>query len=186
MTATWVFGYGSLIWRPDFAHDDRQPGYIEGWIRRFWQASPDHRGTPQRPGRVVTLLRAADARCWGVAYRLPREGRDEILARLDHREQAGYEHHQVSAHLNDGRVVDALVYVAGPQNPNFIGERTPAEIAARVASCAGPSGPNAEYVERLADALAALGGHDPHVDEVARLVREASRASSADRRDLST
>ena len=55
-----IFGYGSLVWRPDLPHTEAHDGYIVGWVRRFYQGSPDHRGTPERPGRVATLLRAAD------------------------------------------------------------------------------------------------------------------------------
>ncbi|KAH0143236.1 hypothetical protein KCU67_g13653, partial [Aureobasidium melanogenum] len=79
----WLFGYGSLIWKPPphFVPDLRVPGYVEGYVRRFWQASEDHRGTPEAPGRVVTLIdrshwntltdQHSDAplKTWGAAYR---------------------------------------------------------------------------------------------------------------------
>ncbi|CCG82508.1 Cation transport regulator-like protein [Taphrina deformans PYCC 5710] len=51
-----VFGYGSLIWRPPPHVARRVPGYITTHYRRFWQLSEDHRGTVERPGRVVTLV----------------------------------------------------------------------------------------------------------------------------------
>ena len=73
----WVFGYGSLVWRPDFPFQDRL-AFIHGWRRRFWQSSTDHRGTPSAPGRVATLVRGDDAeRLWGTAYQLEwlKEGR---------------------------------------------------------------------------------------------------------------
>lgn len=174
--AHWVFGYGSLVWRPAFAHVERVEGFIEGFARRFWQASPDHRGMPEAPGRVVTLVPEAGARCHGVAYRLAPAQATEILAALDHREQNGYARHLVRVHA-EGRVIDgAIVWIATADNPSYLGPLSVAEIARVVRTAAGPSGPNREYVERLAEALAAMNGLDAHVaelvDELARLDAE--------------
>eukprot|EP00850_Spirogloea_muscicola_P021507 SM000252S09059 [mRNA] locus=s252:98839:101363:+ [translate_table: standard] len=51
----WIFGYGSLVWRAEFEYDRRVVGYIRGYRRVFYQGSTDHRGTPELPGRTVTL-----------------------------------------------------------------------------------------------------------------------------------
>lgn len=167
----WIFGYGSLVWRPDFAHAERRPAYVRGWVRRFWQGSTDHRGVPGRPGRVATLVAEADATCWGMAYRVEPDAQPEVLARLDHRESGGYERHQVALHAPSGDAfADALIYLAGPDNPNYLGPAPLPDIAEQVRGAHGPSGPNPEYVLRLAEALRAIGAHDPHVFGIADLL----------------
>lgn len=170
----WIFGYGSLIWRPDFEFVERREGFIRGWQRRFWQASPDHRGYPHAPGRVVTLVRTPGVACWGAAYRIEPDGRDEILADLDFREKAGYERATEPFECRDGHRLDALVYVADESNPNFVGPEAAQRTAEIARSAVGPSGPNIDYVVRLADALRDMNADDPHVFEIDALVRAPS------------
>src|SRR5881227_616775 len=85
----WVFGYGSLVWRPAMTYVARRAGRIAGWARRFWQASTDHRGTVEAPGRVLTLVER-DGAVWGMAYAIARAAWPEIEAALELREQQGY------------------------------------------------------------------------------------------------
>lgn len=168
----WIFGYGSLMWRAGFPFQERRAGYVRGYRRRFWQGSPDHRGVAEAPGRVVTLLPRPDERCWGIAYRIGSAGRDEVLAGLDLREQGGYE--RVIAPVLDGAdepFAEALVYIATPDNPHYLGCAPLPEIADHVVRSRGPSGTNAEYVLELADALRAIGAEDGHVFRLAELVR---------------
>ena len=165
--STWVFGYGSLVWRPAFPHRRRTPGYVRGWARRFWQGSTDHRGVPGAPGRVVTLVPDADAICWGMAYEVAPEEREAVLARLDHREKGGYDRNLERVRLKDGGELEALVYLATPENPSFLGEAPVDAIAAQVRRSVGPSGPNVEYVLELARALREMGAPDPHVEAIA-------------------
>jgi cation transport regulator ChaC len=168
----WVFGYGSLVWRPAFAHAERAPARVHGWARRFWQGSTDHRGVPGAPGRVVTLVRDTTAVCWGVAYRVAPADADEVLARLDHREQGGYDRERVEVELDaPGGRVEALVYLATHENPNFLGPAASDAIARQVVAAVGPSGPNPEYVLRLAEAIRAHRAHDPHVFEIEARIR---------------
>ncbi|KAF2797644.1 ChaC-like protein [Melanomma pulvis-pyrius CBS 109.77] len=99
----WLFGYGSLIWKPPPHYDQRVPGFIKGYVRRFWQHanSEDHRGTPEAPGRVVTLIDRAHwdtltdhhespERVWGAAYHIPSPHVAEVREYLDIREINGY------------------------------------------------------------------------------------------------
>lgn len=171
----WVFGYGSLVWRPAFPYTARSPAHILGWRRRFWQGSTDHRGVPGAPGRVVTLLPDPDpqARCHGMAYAVAAADAPAVLAQLDHREKGGYARSRLPLHLSDGRVIEGgLVYRATPDNPNYLGPAPLDEIAHQVARSVGPSGPNPEYVLRLDEALCAMGASDEHVARLAALVRE--------------
>lgn len=169
--ALWVFGYGSLVWRPDFASDEQRPGWIEGWRRVFWQGSTDHRGVPGAPGRVVTLVPHASSRCWGMAYRVPDGLTDEVLARLDHREKGGYERKRVRIHFRDRSGAHGLTWIATSANENWLGPAPLADIARQAASARGPSGDNVEYVVRLATALREIGARDPHVEKLAELLR---------------
>ncbi len=165
----WIFGYGSLVWRPDFPHETRRPAVIRGWARRFWQGSTDHRGVPGDPGRVVTLVEKPAGEVWGCAFALPAAQEEEILARLDHREKGGYE--RVTVPLRDpggAPFAEGLVYRATPDNPNWLGPAPLEALLAQIRHASGPSGPNVEYVVELAEALARMGAEDPHVFTLAR------------------
>ncbi len=167
----WIFGYGSLVWRPAFEHSQRRAAVLRGWARRFWQGSTDHRGVPGAPGRVVTLIEAPGEICHGVAYQVTPTVRDAVLSELDHRERGGYERLRLRVRLDDGATPEALVYVATEQNPNYLGPAPLDAIAAQVVAARGPSGPNPEYVLRLAEALREQGADDPHVFALARRVQ---------------
>ena len=176
----WIFGYGSLVWRPAFAFAERRAAHLQGWARRFWQGSTDHRGVPGAPGRVVTLVRDPSAECWGVAYRIASDERESILAELDHREKGGYDRLLVDLGLRVGSGLRGLTYLANEENVNYLGPAPLEQIAAQVLSASGPSGPNLEYVRRLADALRRLGAADEHVFALDRLLAGAAAAAGAD------
>jgi cation transport regulator ChaC len=178
----WIFAYGSLIYRPSFPYLVRQRAFLPGWARRFWQGSPDHRGVPEAPGRVVTLVPAEGETCGGCAYRIDPAVTDEVLTALDERESAGFDRirREVLDAPGGAPFAEALVYVADATNPHFLGPLDERAIASWVRRSKGPSGPNADYVLQLHDALAELGIEDAHVEQIARWLR-VEAAEPADR-----
>jgi cation transport regulator ChaC len=166
----WLFGYGSLIWRPDFPFRQQSPGIIDGWSRRFWQGSHDHRGVPEAPGRVVTLVPSAAARCGGMAFQIDAAVAAEIFAQLDYREKNGYERLQLDCALATGEVVPCVTYIAARSNEAWLGEASLAEIAAQINASHGPSGANRDYLLKLAQALRELDIEDDHVTALEALV----------------
>jgi cation transport protein ChaC len=170
----WVFGYGSLIFRADFPFVERRVARLPGFSRRFWQSSPDHRGSPEAPGRVVTLIENRASSVLGVAYRIARERSYAVLEELDQRERAGYERVFVEVEFTEAPFVRAraLVYQARAENPAFVPSDDDESIAAIVRAARGPSGDNASYVHQLAQALRELGEDDPHVFAIERLLLE--------------
>ncbi len=163
----WLFGYGSLIFKADFPFLESSPATIVGWARRFWQGSHDHRGTPEAPGRVATLVRAPGAVCTGLGYRVS----PDVFDHLDFREKNGYLRFTTEMTLADGRHCDGLVYIATEDNQAYLGPAPESEIALHIARSRGPSGDNAEYLLRLANALRELDIDDKHVFEIERYLR---------------
>lgn len=162
--SVWLFGYGSLIFKPDFPFLAQRTAYIGGWMRRFWQGSHDHRGTETAPGRVVTLVPEAGAVCHGMAFLVT----PEEFAHLDHREKNGYLRLATEMHFDDGSSDEGIVYIATQENAAYLGPADEHDIARQIASARGPSGPNSDYLLGLAQSLRALGKPDPHVFAIER------------------
>jgi cation transport protein ChaC len=164
--SVWVFGYGSLIWRPDFPYAERKRARITGWSRRFWQGSHDHRGVPEAPGRVVTLIAQPGAHCDGVAYLIDHP----VFDHLDHREKNGYERNDAELTFAD-HAARGVVYIAHRDNHAFLGPAPIDAIARQVLISRGPSGSNVEYLYELASALRELDADDEHVFELEARVK---------------
>lgn len=163
----WLFGYGSLIYKVDFPYIESKPAYLRGWSRRFWQGSHDHRGTPENPGRVLTLIEAPYERCFGIAYRVTAD----VFDHLDHREKNGYLRLIKELEFEDGTSKPGVTYIGMPNNPAFLGPASDLYIAKQIHASEGPSGTNREYVELLAEALKSLSAKDQHVDAIHTLLR---------------
>ena len=164
----WIFGYGSLIWRPNFEFRDRQPAKLYGWSRRFYQGSPDHRGTAEHLGRVVTLIQMPNEECYGVAYGIDSHKRDEIFHYLDMREQGGYDLLETNIQLLSGDKVNGYVYTANEDNPYYLGPASIEQMATQILNSCGPSGTNLEYFTKLYEALTLFAPSEVHLTELYR------------------
>ncbi|XP_049637670.1 glutathione-specific gamma-glutamylcyclotransferase 1 [Suncus etruscus] len=167
--ALWIFGYGSLVWRPDFAYSDSRVGFVRGYSRRFWQGDTFHRGSDKMPGRVVTLLEDHEGCTWGVAYQVRGEQVNEALKYLNVREAVlgGYDTKEVTFYPQETpeQPLKALAYVATPQNPGYLGPAPEEAIATQILACRGFAGHNLEYLLRLADFMQLCGpqAQDEHL-----------------------
>lgn len=176
----WIFGFGSLIYNPNFPFAERIEGYVKGWRRVFYQGSTDHRGTPDAPGRTVTLIEDRDSITWGAAYRLSGtpEEQQKTLKYLEWREKQydlRYRSDVFGKESNGQPLVEgALVYIATPdrrKNVNWLGEAPLEDLARQIAHAHGPSGPNSEYLFRLAETTRKMGVDDPELFQLEAAVR---------------
>ncbi len=166
MRPLWVFGYGSLVWNPGFAWSSRQIARLAGYRRSFCMLSIHHRGTEELPGLVLALDAAEGAECTGIAFEIPAEIADETLEYLRAREliSAAYLEQVAPLTLQDGRAVEAVVYVIDRAHGQYRGDLTLEDQAQRIARATGGRGPNCEYLHQTAAHLAALGLPDPELD----------------------
>ncbi|GGE39729.1 gamma-glutamylcyclotransferase [Primorskyibacter flagellatus] len=172
--AEWVFGYGSLIWNPEFEPADRGIATVEGYRRSFCMSSIHHRGSEAEPGLVLALDAAEGGVCRGVAFRLPDTGQEAVLAALRERElvSSAYREVRLPARLDDGRQVEALAYVIDRDHRQYCASLTLEDQARIIASAHGGKGPNHDYLWQTAAHLSALGIADAELDHLSALVRE--------------
>ncbi|KAM9842279.1 glutathione-specific gamma-glutamylcyclotransferase 1-like [Aulostomus maculatus] len=154
-SSLWIFGYGSLVWKPDFSYVRRKIGYIQGYKRRFWHGDDFHRGDKKKPARVATLVQDQEACTWGVAYEVTDSQIDASLQYLYTREVVcgGYVTEMVEFIPREkGQATHhALVYIATSDHPAYLGPASDKEIATQIAICRGKTGHNIEYLVRLAE-----------------------------------
>ena len=165
----WIFGYGSLMWRPGFAFEEAVPARVEGWRRGFYIYSTHHRGSHARPGLVLALDRGGA--CSGVAFRVAPEQAAATLAYLRAREQINgvYREQHLATRIDDGsgRRVEAIGYVAERRHPSYAG-RLPLSTQVRlIRGASGISGPNLHYLINTVRQLELLGVRE---QELSRLL----------------
>lgn len=169
MQEFWVFGYGSLMWRPGFEHAECRPALLRGMSRRLCIYSFHHRGTPDSPGLVLGLDRGGA--CRGLAFRVEPSRWEQVHAYLREREQVTNVYlearRRVSLLDEPGREVEALTYVVDRSHPQYAGALPVAEQQAIVARSAGKSGPNPEYVLSTLSHLRQMGIRDEALEAVA-------------------
>ena len=175
----WVFGYGSLMWRPGFEYEESALAFVQGYHRALCIFSHVHRGTPERPGLVLGLDRGGS--CQGVAFRVAAARRDATLAYLRERELATavYLERMITARFAEGSSVEAVTYVVDRAHPQYAGRLPTEEMARLVASARGASGENPDYVRNTYEHLLACGICDEKLAAVTRALDAVSCRTSA-------
>jgi glutathione-specific gamma-glutamylcyclotransferase len=167
----WVFGYGSLMWRPGFAYARRCKAMLRGWRRSLCVFSHVYRGSPERPGLVLGLDRGGA--CQGVAFEVDAALRETTIRYLREREQvtAVYLERIAPITLECGDRVPALTYVADRLHQQYAGRLDREAMLAHVRAGKGQSGDNAEYVLETSDHLRAMGVKDGDLEWLSARLR---------------
>lgn len=170
----WVFGYGSLIWNPEFPVAEAVVARVHGWHRSFCMRSIHHRGSEAAPGLVLALDRAEGAHCDGLAFRVAPGAEEATLHLLRDREliSSAYLETTLTAHRAGGAPVAALAYVIDPGHVQYCGGLPLEDQAQIIAHAQGGRGPNRDYLWSTAQHLAALGIADADLEWLSRRVRE--------------
>ena len=169
----WVFGYGSLMWRPGFDFVERVPARLLGLHRALCVYSFVHRGTPERPGLVLGLDRGG--MCRGIAFRVAAALRDDTIAYLRGREQVTsvYLETERRIELEDKarRQVRALCFIVDRSHVQYAGRLSVEQSVHHVRQGHGSSGANRDYVIETVAALEALGYRDTDLHLIAARVK---------------
>ncbi|WP_334164395.1 gamma-glutamylcyclotransferase [Phenylobacterium sp.] len=168
----WVFGYGSLMWRPGFDFVERKPATLHGRKRAFCIYSVHHRGTYERPGLVLGLAPGGATR--GMAYRVDEAAWPEVYAYLVEREQPTetYMEARRAVRLADGRRAEALVFLSDVRHPQWAGALGLERQAELIAGASGLSGRNVDYLRDLVDHLREEGVRDLGMETLLGLVEQ--------------
>lgn len=177
-TDIWIFGYGSLMWKPGFDYLERRTARLDGYGRSFALWSVRYRGTEEDPGLVVGLDWRPAGSCTGIAFRVCRTKADEVRDYLAERELVTRSYFEICtpvvllAEESRGESsVDAICYVLDRSHDQYARGISRETQADRILKAVGPMGPNLEYFEKTVAHLDALGIEDPELVELAGLVR---------------
>lgn len=153
----WVFGYGSLIWKPGFDYLAAEKALLRGVHRRLCIYSHRHRGTPERPGLVLGLERGGA--CVGMAFKVAPDAWTQVRDYLREREQVTgvYREALRAVRLASGQSVTALTFIADPGHVQYAGRLSIEDQLALVDGASGQAGPNIDYVVNTVEHLRAIG-----------------------------
>ncbi len=170
----WVFGYGSLMWRPGFSYLEMQAARVSGFVRDMCFLSIHYRGTSDVPGLVCGLMEAEDGVCQGRAFRIAPAAVDQVVAYLDDRELITdiYRPRQLPVTLSNGAVVNARTYVADISHAQFVGSWSDADKAVAIVAGVGSAGRSFDYLASLVAHLDELGIGDAHLRRLLQLAAE--------------
>jgi cation transport protein ChaC len=176
---SWVFGYGSLMWRPGFDYLERHPAVLYGRRRSFCIYSVHHRGTPERRGLVLGLAPGGSVR--GVAYRIAGDAWDEVIAYLREREQPTetYVESSAAVRLAKGPTREAVVFLSDVAHPQWAGVLSLDVQADLIAGASGRSGRNVDYLRDLVSHLRAEGIADRTMERLLTMVEAREAVSRA-------
>jgi len=175
----WVFGYGSLIWRPEFDFAERRAAHAHGWHRALKMWSRINRGSPQCPGLVFGLLSGGS--CRGMVFRIPAAHALATLGRLWLREMpTGVYDPKWLECSTDGGPVRALAFTLSRRSPNFTGELSDARYREIFASAVGRYGSSLDYARLTLEELKLHGIHDAALARLVRLAQAQQLSASTD------
>lgn len=176
MSELWVFGYGSLMWRPGFDFIEQAPAALIGAHRSLCIYSFHHRGTQDHPGLVLGLDEGGA--CRGIAFRVAQANVETTLSYLREREQVTdvYLEAMKPVSLLDGssRELEALCYIADRAHPQYAGRLSLEAQARLVRSAVGRAGANVDYVLNTARHLEEAGIHDVELMALAQRLTDAN------------
>ena len=169
----WVFGYGSLMWNPEFPVAERCLATLPGYARRFCMSSIHHRGTVEDPGLVLALDPDDAHVCRGIAFRVPDAEADATLTALREREliSSAYVERHVPLDLDDGRRVDAVAYIVDTAHEQYRASLSLEDQANIIAHAHGGRGPNSEYLWNTSSHLDELGIDDADLQWLSNRVK---------------
>ncbi|MBL8642510.1 MAG: gamma-glutamylcyclotransferase [Rhodospirillaceae bacterium] len=167
----WVFGYGSLMWRPGFDYVERGLALLNGFSRDMCLISIHYRGTKEKPGMVCGL--SPGGACQGVAFRIAPEHVGRVVDYLDERELISYIYipRHVPVVLDTGVTVIARAYVADAAHEQFAGGWSEEKKIAHVAQGVGSEGSSVDYLANIVAHLRELNISDPNLESLLEKVR---------------